>query len=285
MKPPLVFMIRLSGSVKLRWVLALGGLALGGLGRGRWRCRGRRRCRANHRRAVAALARDGGLRRGLQRRLGGADRGQPRGLVGHPVGQLVAAPVGAERGRVCCLGRLEPGRHLLGQRRFRLHHPAVAHRLVLGRVGLDPGAVQGDVAKLDQPGLAAQAQHLNEQPAERLQMALAKIADGAEVRRLQPGDRHDVDPLRTRHGDPARGVEPAAVRIQQQRGHHRRMVRRLAPVLRVGVEDRPKVQRLAHQIADQMRRMSGRHEVVDRRRQQPSLIHVPNPKGLAHGAP
>ena len=42
------------------------------------------------------------------------------------------------------------------------------------------------------------------------------------------------------------------------------------------------VQGLAHQIAHEMRRVPGRHEVVDRRRQKPSLVHVPRAKGFLH---
>ena len=52
--------------------------------------------------------------------------------------------------------------------------------------------------------------------------------------------------------------------------------------LAVVIDLRMRGQLAAHQIAHQMRRMARRHEVVDRRRQQPHLIHVPRPKGLAH---
>ena len=44
---------------------------------------------------------------------------------------------------------------------------------MLGRVRLDLGAVQRDVAKLDQSRLATQPQYLHKQPAQRRAMALA----------------------------------------------------------------------------------------------------------------
>jgi hypothetical protein len=139
------------------------------------------------------------------------------------------------------------------------------------------------MAELDQPGLAAQAQDLHEQLAQRRQMALPEVAHGAKVRPLHAGHGHDVEALLTRPGDPSRGIDASGVGVEQECHHHGRMVRRLAPLLPlVGVEDRRQVELGAHQLAHQMRRMARRHEVVDRRRQQPYLIHIPRPKGLAH---
>ena len=42
------------------------------------------------------------------------------------------------------------------------------------------------MAELHQPGLPAQLQHLHEQPGQRRKMALAEVADRAEVRPVQP---------------------------------------------------------------------------------------------------
>jgi hypothetical protein len=55
---------------------------------------------------------------------------------------------GADRGLQCGFGR---------------GHPAVAHGLVFGRIGLDLGAIERDVAELDQTRLPAQRQHLQEE--------------------------------------------------------------------------------------------------------------------------
>src|SRR4030042_1925941 len=60
--------------------------------------------------------------------------------------------------------------------------PPVPHRLVLGGVGLDLRPIQGHPPQLHQPRATAQPQHLLEQPRQRPTMALADIADRAEIR-------------------------------------------------------------------------------------------------------
>ena len=44
-------------------------------------------------------------------------------------------------------------------------------------------------------------------------MALAELRDGAEVRRIEPDNAHEVDPLARRLGDPARRVDPVAITV------------------------------------------------------------------------
>ncbi|OPZ01909.1 MAG: hypothetical protein BWZ09_02626 [Alphaproteobacteria bacterium ADurb.BinA305] len=63
------------------------------------------------------------------------------------------------------------------QRLLLLLHSRVAHRLVLGGVGLHLGAIQRHVTELDHAGLLAELQHLQEQPAKRLEMHSPKLAD------------------------------------------------------------------------------------------------------------
>jgi hypothetical protein len=237
---------------------------------------------ARRRAGRGVFGRRRGLGLGFERGLGRADVLEPCLLVLDPVGQLVAAPVRPVLGvvrRVFPLRPRQPARDLGRERGLRLPHPAVAHRLVLGGVGLELGAVQRDVAELDQSRLPAQAQPLHEQPGQCLEMAPPELIDDAKVRALHPGHRHDVEALLARPGDPPRGVDALGVGVQQERHHHRRMVGRLAPLLPLVLrQDRREVQLRAHQ----MRRMARRHEVVDRRRQQPHLVHIPRPKGLAH---
>ena len=59
------------------------------------------------------------------------------------------------------------------------------------------------MAELHQSRLLAQLENLREQPGERLQMTLAEVGDGVEIRRIEPDDAHEVDPLARRLGDPA----------------------------------------------------------------------------------
>ena len=103
-----------------------------------------------------------------------------------------------------------------------------------------------------------------------------------KVRPRHGGHRHGVELLLARLGDPPRRVDSPGVGVEQQGHHHRRVIRWIAAWLIVRCHDLAQVQRFAHHIAGQMRRMAGRYEVLDRGRQQPLLAHVPGPKGLAH---
>ena len=78
---------------------------------------------------------------------------------------------------VLALAFFHPARHLGFEERLFLEHPAVAHRLVLGGIGLHLRAVERDVAELHQPLLAAHPQDLREQPGERVQVNSAELAD------------------------------------------------------------------------------------------------------------
>ena len=178
---------------------------------------------------------------------------------------------------------IEPVRDLCGQLAFGLHHALVAHRLVLGCIGAQLGAVHRDVAEADQTGLLAQCQHLNEQVAQRRQVSAAEFADGAEVRPVQRSDRLEVQPFFAATRDPTRGVDTLAVGVEQQRHHHAWVIRRKAARLRVGRQDGAEMQLLAHDVAHQMRRMPSGHKVLHRRRQQPNLVNTPGAKALRHG--
>ncbi len=272
--------MRLSGSVKLRCARPVRRAAV---------LRAQRPPLALHARRwawtvlVVRCRRRGRL--GLQRRLRRADAREPARLVGHPVRHLVAAPVGAMAGVLLVVGRLgplQPAGHLGGQRGLGLRHAAVAHRLVARGVGLELGAVDGDVAEPDEARRPAEPQHLAEQLGERGEVAAPEARHGAEVRPLQPRHRHEIDPLLARPGDPARGVDAAAVAVEQQRHHHPRVVGRVAALLVVGREDHREVERLAHGVADEVREVPGRDQLVRRGRQQPALVHVPGTEGLRH---
>lgn len=138
------------------------------------------------------------------------------------------------------------------------------------------------MAEPDQPGFPAQPKHLLEQPPQRRQMTLAEIGDRPEVRPLQPGHCHEIDPLLAGPRELTRRINAAAIAVQQQRDHHRRMVRRLPALFGVRAQYLAQIQCLAHRLPNEMRRMIRRHELMDRRRQKPTLIHMPGAKALAH---
>src|SRR3974377_265869 len=86
--------------------------------------------------------------------------------------------------------------------------------------------------EFDEPGLLAQLQDLHENPAKRLKMALAEARDGAEIRRGERGNAHEIDTLATSPGDAPRRIEAPAIGIEQQRRHHMRVERRLSLLVR-----------------------------------------------------
>ena len=57
--------------------------------------------------------------------------------------------------------------------------------------------------EFDEPGLLAQLQDLHEQPGKRLQVALAEVRNGAEIRRIERGNDHEIDTLAAGLGDAA----------------------------------------------------------------------------------
>ena len=126
------------------------------------------------------------------------------------------------------------------------------------------------MGELHQTCRPAQAQHLDEQVRQRREMTLAELGDGAEVRPVQAGERHEVDPLLAGTGELARGVQAAAVAVEKQRHHHAGMVGRIPPLLGVGIEYGREIERLAHRVANKMRHVPGRHELMQGGRQKPA---------------
>ena len=221
----------------------------------------------------------------LQLGLGLADPlGTPL-LVGDPFRHLVAGLVAAVQlvlFSIRCLGRAQP----LGDRGFQLRgalfHALVAHRFVLRRIGFDLGAIERHMPELHQAGRLAQLQNLPEQFAERLQVTLAEIRDGAEIRCVERYNAHEINALAARLGDPPRGVDAAAVGIQQQRRHHGGIIRRLATLAAVGAGDPSEVDFVPDQAQHKAGKMVVGHEVPHRRWQKQWLIDLPGAKCLAH---
>lgn len=227
-----------------------------------------------------------GLRLGLgfQRRLGGADLLQPLGLVRHPGRHLVAALV-AQRAillGIRRLGRRQPGGDFGRQFRLGLLHSPVAHRLMLGRVGLHFGPIQGNMTQVHQSGLLAQPQHLDEQLRQGPQMPPAELRNRPEIRLVAGRHRQEVQPLLARPRQPTGRVDPSAVAVEQHRRHHPRIERRVAAKFGVTGQDRRQIQLLSHQVPDKMGDMIRRNELIDRWRQKLRLVNQPRAKSLAH---
>ena len=134
-----------------------------------------------------------------------------------------------------------------------------------------------------QPRLLAQLENLRpNRPGERLQVALAEVRDGAKIRRIEPDNAHEVDPLARRLGDPARRVDAIAIGIKQERRHHRRVKRRLSALARVSRFDLTKLEMLEHKRQNKAGQVVLADKVLHARRQQQWLIDRPPAESLAH---
>ena len=123
---------------------------------------------------------------------------------------------------------------------------------------------------------------LPEPSGERLQMTLAEVADGAEIRRIEPDNAHDVDPLARRLGDPARRVDAVAIAGHQQRRRHRRIERRPPALASVACFDLAKVELLKRQRQNEASQAALADNVLHPRRRHQRLIDRPGAEGLAH---
>src|SRR5881296_2276821 len=221
------FMIRESGSVKLRCALGAG-----------------RACSGSGTLGTAPLARPTRpfLGLGLQRRPGLADLPQPALAPRQLCWELVAAPAPAVPrvlGGVDLLRLVQQLLHLALQLPLALLHTRIAHRLVLGGVGLDPRAVQRDVTERHQASPLTEQQPLHEKAGERREMPLAKLRDRVVIGMLVGGQYSKGDVLVGRPLDLSRRRLADAIRVEQELHHHGWVVGGLptAVAALVGVQD------------------------------------------------
>ena len=190
-----------------------------------------------------------GLR--FERRFGLADLAQAGVTSRQLCGKLVSAAASAEARLflgIDALGFRQQALDLVLQLLLGFGHPAIAHRLVLGGVGPDLRTVDGDVAELDQPSSLTEPKHLYEQPAECLQMLLAKGRDGVVVGMLIAGQHPKWHLVVSRSLELARGRLADAVTVHQQFHHHRGVVTRPAAQI-LGIihrADRRQIQAVDH---------------------------------------
>ena len=153
---------------------------------------------------------------------------------------------------------------------------------VLGRVGVHLGAVDRDHLDLHQPGLGAQLEHLAEQLAQRRLVALAKARDRRVIRRLVGRDHAHRDVLMAAPLDPPRRPLPDRVGVEQQRDHHRRIVRRPAPpVVAIAGQERRQIHRLDG-VEHEPREVILRQPLAQTRRQQQLLLAITRDEVLRH---
>src|SRR5436190_1672621 len=129
--------------------------------------------------------------------------------------------------------------HLALQLPLALLHTRIAHRLVLGGVGLDPRAVQRDVTERHQASPLTEQQPLHEKAGERREMPLAKLRDRVVIGMLVGGQYSKGDVLVGRPLDLSRRRLADAIRVEQELHHHGWVVGGLpaAVAALVGVQD------------------------------------------------
>ena len=206
----------------------------------------------------------------LQPLLAFLQAGQPALPVREFRRQFVATPVGTKQTILLLvrgLGLLQPppNRFLDGGVR-----PIGGQR----RIRLDLRPVQGHQTHLDQSGLGAQPQHLDEQFPQRLLEGLPETSDRRVVRRLVGRDhpvRHVpfAQPL-----DSAAGPLPHAVAVPKQAHHHRRVMGCVAAtILPVPAIELLQVH-LAHGVYHEPRQVVSRQPLPQARRHQGHLVPV-----------
>ena len=97
---------------------------------------------------------------------------------------------------------------------------------------LDLGAVEGDVAELDEARPAVQG-HSAEQPRQRPEVTLAEVADRAEVRLLQARHRREVVERRRQQPSLARSQERKVLLMPRNESHFQSSVEPI-PISRTG---------------------------------------------------
>ena len=226
---------------------------------------------------LAAIARNlVGLRGalGLQRLLGLAQHLATITAGAQPLGQLVTALLAEQLvlGRVDARGVLQDlARDLL-----------VAARGVMGRRGGDLRAVDRDDADPDQPAARAQRQDLAEQIGDRRLVAHPEARDRRVIWRVVGGDHAECDVVVAAPLDCPRRAHPDRVGVDEQRDHHRRIVRRATPtVVAIARVERPEIH-LADGVKHKPRQMPLGQPIAQARRQQQLLLAITRDEVLRH---
>jgi hypothetical protein len=172
----------------------------------------------------------------------------------------------------------------LPQPRLVLEHPFVAHRLVLRRMRFHLRPVDRHLSQLHQLRFLAQVQNLHEQRPERVQVAPPELADPRVVRVAARREHPEGHVLVRPSLDLPRRPHAHAVPVQEQRQHHHRVVRRVAPLLAlVRRLDGRQVERL-HQIQHEVGEVVLGQPLLRRRWQQVALGGLVRLVGLRHAA-
>ena len=180
------------------------------------------------------------------------------------LGQLVATCL-AKHLVLGLVGRLDPLDDLFGD----LPELVVACPAGVTR---QPRAIDRHHPRLHQPALITQPQHLTKQVSQRALVTHNEAGDRGMVRHRVAGNHPIGHVLATVTFDRPRGAHVGRERVQHQRHHHRRLVRRPTVTVRpIGGIERPKVHVL-HGVDHKPRQVIRRKPIPHVQRQQKPLL-------------
>src|SRR5215207_9366285 len=227
--------------------------------------------------AFVAVARDRlGLRGalGLQRLFGLAQHLATIAARAQTLGELVAARLAEQ----LVLGRVDARRLLQDLLRDLL----IAARRVMRRRRGDLRAVHRDDADLDQAAARAERQHLAEQLRDRRLMANPEPRDRRVIRRVVRRDHAEGDVVAAAPLDRPRGPDTDRVGVDEQRHHHRRIVRRPTPTIIAITRIERRQVHLADGVEHEPREVALGQPLAQARRQQQLLLAITRDEVLRH---
>jgi hypothetical protein len=160
--------------------------------------------------------------------------------------------------------------------------PAVVNIRVTARVRVHLRAINRHHPRAHQTRLLTQPQHRTEQLRQRRFVTTHKPRDRRVIRHLVSGNHPVGNVLTAMTLDPPRGTLLRRIRIQNQRHHHRRVIRRPAmPVRSIGRIERRQIQPL-DTLDHEPRQMILRQPIPQRRRHQKRLLTIKTNEILRH---
>ncbi len=143
-------------------------------------------------------------------------------------------------------------------------------------------AIDRDHPDIDQTSLRAQRQHRGEQARDRVLMITTKPRDRRVIGHLVSGDHAVGNILTTAPLDPARGALSARVRVEQQRDHHRRVIRRPTPPITAIRRIESRQVHLRYRVEHEPREITLWQPIPHIRSQQERLLTINHNEVLGH---
>jgi hypothetical protein len=149
-------------------------------------------------------------------------------------------------------------------------------------VGVQLCAIDRDHPDVDETRLCAKRQHLGEQIRDGVLMITTKARDRRVIGHLVGRDHAVGNILATAALDPSGGTLSTRVRIQQQRDHHRRVIRRPTPPITAMRRIESRQIHLRYRVKDEPREMTLRQPIPHIQRQQKRLLTINRNEVLRH---